>query len=166
MEVKEVVFVDLKAQVSYLKGLAEGLKIDEQSKEGKVIIKIIELLDNMVDELKELQDDHDELCEYTEAIDDDLTELEEDFFDQIGDDYTREEEDQDYGDGFTIECPNCREMVVVGEDLLDDDAPLEITCPGCGEIVLIDDDEEDWEEGEEDNLEEPVDPGDHQVDND
>lgn len=147
--------MDLKAQVSYLKGLAEGLKIDEQQKEGKIIIKIIDLLDNLVDELKELQDDHDELCEYTEAIDDDLTELEEDFFDQVGDEPKSKDEERDYGEGFTIECPNCREMVVVGEDLLDDDSPLEVTCPGCGEIVLIDD--EDWDE---DDLEEPADTGD------
>ncbi len=140
--------MDLKAQVSYLKGLAEGLKIDEEQKEGKMITKIIDLLDNLVDELAELQEDHDELCEYTEAIDDDLTELEENYFDQDEDELEleNEKEYEDYGEGFTIECPNCREMVVIGADLLDGDSPLEVTCPGCGEIVLIDD--EDWEEDE------------------
>ena len=44
----------------------------------------------------------------------------------------------------SVECPNCREVVVVPEDLLDQDAAIEVTCPGCGEVVLIDD--EDWEE--------------------
>ncbi len=151
--------MDLKAQVSYLKGLTEGFGISEQEKEGKILIKIIDLLDNLVDEFKELQDDHDELCEYTEAIDDDLTELEETCFDQDDDDdesdHKDDEEEQDYDEGFTIECPNCREMVVVGGDLLDDDSPLEVTCPSCGEVVLIDD--EDWDEND---LEEPEDTGD------
>ncbi len=156
--------MDLKAQVSYLKGLAEGLKIDEQEKEGKILTKIIDLLDNLVDELRELQEDHDELCEYTEAIDDDLTELEEDFFDQVDeendeDDIEKKDGNHDYDEGFTIECPNCREMVVVGADLLNDDSPLEVTCPACGEIVLIDD--EDWEE---DELEKPADDGEQEED--
>ena len=100
--------MDLKAQVSYLKGLAEGLKIDQEEKEGKIIIHMIDLLDNLVDELQELQGDHDELCEYTEAIDDDLTELEEDFFDQVETEPEDKDMELDYGEGFTIECPNCR----------------------------------------------------------
>ena len=43
---------DLKAQVSYLKGLAEGLALDEESKEGKLLLQIVDLLDEMAYEIE------------------------------------------------------------------------------------------------------------------
>ncbi len=136
---------DLKARVSYLRGFAEGLELGEESKEQKVLHRIIDLLENMTDEIEQLSVDYEELFEYTEAIDDDLTEMEEDFYEDAEDVV-----DDDYGDymdelegGFSLECPNCREIVVVDDDLLDQDASIEVTCPGCGEVVLVDD--EEWD---------------------
>jgi len=149
---------DLKARVSYLKGYTEGIDLGDESKEQKILQRIIDLLEDMADEIEHLRVDYEELFEYTEAIDDDLSEIEEDF-------YEDEEEDEDefdeYEDGFSIECPNCREIVVFDENILDQDSSIEVTCPGCGEAVLVDDEEwyEDFEElsdldeKEEDNKE-------------
>ena len=36
-------------RVSYLKGLAEGLGIDEESKEGKLLLHIIDALEDFAD---------------------------------------------------------------------------------------------------------------------
>ncbi len=137
---------DLKARVSYLRGFTEGLELGEESKEQKVLHRIIDLLEDMTDEIEQLSVDYEELFEYTEAIDDDLTEMEEDFYEDaegVDDDY------DDYLDefegGFSMECPNCREIVVVDDDLLDQDASIEVTCPGCGEVVLVDDEEWDMD---------------------
>jgi len=139
---------DLKARVSYIRGLAEGLGLGEESKEQKIMQKMIDLLEGMAEEIEELQVDYEELFEYTEAIDDDLTELEEDFYEDVDedDDEDYEYDFDEYEGGFSIECPNCREIVVVDDELLDQDSAIEVTCPGCGEVVLVDD--EEWEEAE------------------
>ena len=136
---------DLKAQVSYLKGLAEGLALDEESKEGKLLLRIVDLLDEMAHEIEQLKTEYEELFEYTEALDEDLADLEDDFYE----DYDDHEDDDDY-ECFTVECPNCREMVEISEDLLHTDSPVKVTCPRCKEIVMIDD--EDWEDEDLDEL--------------
>jgi len=145
---------DLKARVSYIRGLAEGLGLGEESKEQKIMQKMIDLLEGMAEEIEELQVDYEELFEYTEAIDDDLTELEEDFYEDVDedDDEDYEYDFDEYEGGFSIECPNCREIVVVDDELLDQDSAIEVTCPGCGEVVLVDD--EEWEEAEAEEEEE------------
>ncbi len=139
---------DLKASVSYLRGFTEGLDLGEESKEQKVLQRIIDLLEDMTDEIEQLRVDYEELFEYTEAIDDDLTELEEDFYeDEYDDDDDDDELDYDYEEfdgGFSIECPNCREIVLIEDDILDAEEAVEVTCPGCGEIVLVDD--EEWDD--------------------
>ncbi|HOA35298.1 MAG TPA: AraC family transcriptional regulator [Bacillota bacterium] len=134
---------DLKAQVSYLKGLAEGLALDEESKEGKLLLQIVDLLDEMAYEIEDLKTGYEELLEYTEALDEDLGELEDDFYED------HDEDDDDY-ESFTVECPNCREMVEISDDLLHTDSAIKITCPRCSEIVMIDD--EDWEDEDLDEL--------------
>ncbi|NLA25761.1 MAG: AraC family transcriptional regulator [Firmicutes bacterium] len=138
---------DLIARVSYLKGLAEGLSLDEESKEGKLLLRIVDLLDEMAGAVVQLQTDYEELFEYSEALDEDLAELEDDFYE---DDV--EDDDDDYGEYecFTVECPNCGEMVEISEDLLHTDIPVKVTCPVCNEVVLIDD--EEWEDEDFDEL--------------
>ncbi|HSW35580.1 MAG TPA: hypothetical protein VLH18_03150, partial [Candidatus Limnocylindrales bacterium] len=131
---------DLKARVSYLRGFTEGLELGEESKEQKILHRVIALLGDMVEEIDQLRIDYEELFEYTEAIDEDLTELEEDFYEDEDDDDDEDEDDDDDFDGsFSVECPNCREVVVVDDDILDQESSIEVTCPGCGEVVLVDD---------------------------
>ncbi|MDZ4132802.1 MAG: AraC family transcriptional regulator [Dethiobacteria bacterium] len=134
---------DLKARVSYLRGFTEGLDLGDESKEQKVLQRVIDLLEDMTDEIEQLRVDYEELFEYTEAIDEDLTEMEEDFYDDDGED-DDDDDSEDFDGGFSIECPNCREIVVVDDDILDQETSIEVTCPGCGEVVLVDD--EEWEE--------------------
>ncbi len=134
---------DLKARVSYLRGFTEGLDLGDESKEQKVLQRVIDLLEDMTDEIEQLRVDYEELFEYTEAIDDDLTEIEEDFYEDDDEDLDYDYDD-DFEGGFSIECPNCREIVVVDDDLLDQESSIEVTCPGCGEVVLVDD--EEWDD--------------------
>ena len=42
--------MEISEKVAYLKGLAEGLKLDEETKEGKLIAAIIDVLDAMAEE--------------------------------------------------------------------------------------------------------------------
>lgn len=142
---------DLMARVSYLKGLAEGLALNEESKEGKLLLRIVDLLNEFAGEIEQLKEDYEELFEYTEALDEDLAELEDDFYE----DHDAHPGEPIYEESFTVECPNCRELVEISDDLLHTESSIKVTCPQCGEVVLIDD--EDWEDEELDDLLDEVD---------
>jgi len=118
-------------KVAYLQGLADGLDIDDSSDEGRVLLKIIDVLDDMSDALADLAVSHDELYEQVEAIDEDLADLETEVYE--GDDYDYDDDDDDL-DYFEIECPHCKELVCIDEDLLEDDA---IICPNCEQEIEI-----------------------------
>ena len=69
-------------KVSYLKGLAEGLGIDETQKEGKIIKAIIDVLDDVAFTVADLEDGFDELVDQVDMIDEDLDSLVEDLYDE------------------------------------------------------------------------------------
>ena len=43
--------MEISEKVAYLKGLAEGLNLDTESKEGKLIAAIIDVLDDMAEKI-------------------------------------------------------------------------------------------------------------------
>ncbi len=123
---------DLIKNVSYLKGLTDGLKIEEKSDEGKVLVKIIECLDEMAEAIYDLAADQDDLFDQVEAIDEDLSEVEDIVFDEDDDDYYDDEDDFEY---FEVECPKCHETIYIDDDFFDDDKP--IVCPNCDEEIEL-----------------------------
>ena len=80
-------------KVAYLRGLADGLELDESSKEGKVLVNIIDTLDAFVEVMEDMIDDQLDLEEYVNFIDEDLADLEEDFY----------EEDEEFEDDFDFD---------------------------------------------------------------
>ena len=113
-------------KVAYLKGLADGLNIDtEKSKEGKLISVIIDVLEEMGMTIEDLEESVENLGEELDAVSDDLSDVEEAVFED--DD---EEDDCCCGDDdfFEVECPNCKEELVIDEDVLLAGA---IECPSC-----------------------------------
>ena len=96
----------LKEQISYLKGLSEGLDINTaDSKEGKLIASIIETLTLMADEIDNLIENQLDIGDELDAISEDLADVEqfvyeddddEDFFDY--DDYDDEDDFDDEDD--------------------------------------------------------------------
>lgn len=122
-------------KVAYLKGLAEGLKVNESSNEGRLILAIIDVLDKMTDSISQLETDQEISQEQIDLIDEDLTDLEEFVYDDEEDEDDEDKEDDDYG-FFEVDCPNCHEKVYLDEDMLDSDD--EITCPKCKEVIEID----------------------------
>ena len=121
---------NLSDRVSYLKGLAEGLKLDTEKNEGKLIEKILELLADMTEEMAAMHSDHDELSEYVEAIDNDLSDLEDAVMgDGEGEDED-EEDDEEEDDGLVeYTCPHCGEEMTFEVDSFDFDE--DYLCPNC-----------------------------------
>ncbi|UNC92558.1 CD1247 N-terminal domain-containing protein [Candidatus Contubernalis alkaliaceticus] len=129
---------DLRGKLAYLKGLSEGLDLDSNSKEGKLFSQIIFLLEGITDVVDNLQADYDEMFEYVEAIDQDLTDLEDDVYEEPFDD-----EEEDDLEEFSLECPDCNEIVYIDGDTLDE-ADIEVLCPNCHRVVFVQG--ELWEE--------------------
>jgi len=115
-------------RVAYLRGLVEGLGIEESTKEGKVIANIIEVLGDFADAINELNESQEELDEYVEALDEDLANVEDELFDEEDD----EEDDYDF---IEVECPHCNEYVYLDEEVLDKGE--EVLCPNCHEPIEV-----------------------------
>ncbi|WP_250673064.1 CD1247 N-terminal domain-containing protein [Paraclostridium ghonii] len=121
-------------EVAYLKGLAEGLEISKETKEGKIINKIVDVLESFADAIVELEEEQIELIEYVESIDEDLSDVEDDIYEEDEDD---EDDEFNY---IEMECPNCNDFVEIDEELLYDEA-IDIVCPNCQAIILSAEDE-------------------------
>ena len=52
---------DLNSKLGYLRGLAEGLGINDETKEGKIIQQMISILDEIGNSLDALKEDYEEL---------------------------------------------------------------------------------------------------------
>jgi len=59
-------------KVAYLKGLVEGLGLDETTKEGRIIKAIIDVIDDMSLTVSDMEDGLSEMSEQIDAIDEDL----------------------------------------------------------------------------------------------
>src|SRR5690554_6623272 len=117
----------IQEKVAYLKGLTEGLGLNESTSEGKVLLHIVEILDDMADALEGLAEAQEELEEYVEVMDEDLSDLEDDLYD---------DDLEDEIDFCQVECPECGEIVYVDIDMLDEEN--KITCPNCEEELEVD----------------------------
>ena len=93
-------------KAAYLKGLAEGLSLDPDKNETKLINAMIDVIDEMALSIADLEDSLDMVVEQLDAVDEDLSEVE---------DYLFEEDDDECagccgsGDYFEVECPACGE---------------------------------------------------------
>ena len=124
----------LTEKLAYIKGLAEGLGVDETTKEGKVLLALVDLMDDVTTAVSELESDMDQAYEELDAIDEDLTDIE---------DFLWEDEDEDDCDCCDCDCDDddeCDCCDCEDDDELFDGGIYEITCPKCGEIVCMDED--------------------------
>jgi len=141
-------------KVAYLKGLAEGLGIDSEKKEGKLISVIIDTLEDIAFELADFDESASAIMEEIDAISDDLADVEEFVFGTDDDccccGHNHDDDDDDDDDDFvySVTCPSCNTEFVVEEDEI---LGGEVECPDCGETLEIEvDDDDEFEEEDED----------------
>ena len=151
-------------KAAYLKGLMDGLNLDTEKAEGKMIAAIVDLLGDVTRRLTDVEettiaisDELDEIEEDLDAIEDFILDEDEDDYEDYDDedyddedDYYDDEDDYDdegfdFGDEDTtiyeVECA-CGEIINFDEETLEKGSML---CPNCGETLefsLEDDDEE------------------------
>jgi ssDNA-binding Zn-finger/Zn-ribbon topoisomerase 1 len=142
--------MEITEKVAYLKGLAEGMELNAEKKEGKLLLAIIDVLEDIALELSDIEDAQEELGEGLDAVSDDLEDVEDLLYGE--DDEDSEYELDDLGedeDCYATTCPTCEESIYFDESVLEDG---EVICPNCGEKLEFDLeslDEDDGEDGEE-----------------
>ena len=152
--------MNISEKAAYLKGYMDGLELDTEKPEGKMIAKIVELLCDVskrVTDIEEttiaISDELDEIEEDLDAIEDFIMDEDDDFEDYEEDELDWDE-DEDYEEGFDfgdedttiyeVECA-CGEIINFDEETLEEGS---MTCPNCGELLefsLEDDEDEDEE---------------------
>ena len=120
-------------KVAYIRGLAEGLELDDSKKEVKVLNAIIDLLDDLAMSLADLEDGYSDMADQLDAVDEDLGSLEDDFYGDDEDD--EDDEDTCY---YEVTCPNCHETICLSEDIIEDG---QMDCSNWGETLEFDIDE-------------------------
>ena len=136
----EVTCMKLGEKVSYLKGLMDGLELDQTTKEGKVIALMADILSDMSEYFEDVQDQIDEIVEVVDSIDDDLCDIEDDLYGDEEDEDYADDEDYDFDDEddeelYEVCCPTCGDSIQLNESMLEEG---EMTCPNCGEHLEFD----------------------------
>ena len=144
-------------KVAYLRGLADGLGIDKASKEGKLFLAAMDVLDSFAADIEDLERNSSDLADAIDDIGEDMAYLEDLCIGSAGD---YEDDDDDGDDGFVcggdcstctsgcdeteyeVTCPECGKVI----NLFEDDLAFGSTvCPECGESIELDTDGEDEE---------------------
>ena len=128
--------MEIMEKVAYLKGLAEGMELDTDKKEGKLLAAIIDVLEDIALEMEDIEDEQAELADGLDAVSDDLEDVEDVVFgdDEEDDEYYEDELDEDE-DCYATTCPTCEETIYFDESILEDG---EVVCPNCGEKLEFD----------------------------
>ena len=140
---------------AYLKGLMDGLKLNTESDEGKMIAAIVDLLGDLTRKVTDIEDTTIAISDELDEIEEDLDAIEDFIMDEEEDDYEDEEdfdwddEDEEFEEGFDfgdedttiyeVQCV-CGEVINFDEETLEEGS---IICPNCGETLEFDVEEDE-----------------------
>ncbi len=151
-------------KAAYLKGLMDGLDLDTEKAEGKMISAIVDLLGDVTRRLHDVEETTIAISDELDEIEDDLDAIEDYILDEDEDDWDDEDDDDedydwddddeddyddegfDFGDEdsiiYEVKCP-CGEVINFDEETLERGS---ISCPNCGETLEFSVDEDEDEE--------------------
>lgn len=136
-------------KLAYLKGLIEGLGLDDTKKDTRVIYNLVELLEDMVFNQTKYAEKLKDLQEQVDAVDEDLGEIEKEIYDDECDcvppvsSRAPQQSGGKKGNGkspaselyYEVTCPTCSETITLDEDTINEG---EVDCPSCGEKLEFD----------------------------
>ncbi len=151
---------------AYLKGLMDGLKLNTESDEGKMIAAIVDLLGDVTKKVADIEDTTIAISDELDEIEEDLDAIEDYILDEDEDDDDEDEDDEfwpydedededddeigdegfDFGDEETtvyeVRCA-CGNIIDFDEEVLESGS---IVCDKCGETLEFTFDDEDDED--------------------
>ena len=121
-------------RISYLQGLAEGMKLNPEKDSHRLILEILDVLGEVGDAFEALAESHGELSDYVESIDEDLADLEADLYDDEDEELAEDEDGEDFESSIEYECPHCGTVIQLDPDDVDFDDDAK--CPECGKDLF------------------------------
>ncbi|MGN0578665.1 MAG: CD1247 N-terminal domain-containing protein [Ruminiclostridium sp.] len=122
-------------KVSYIKGLAEGLKVDESTAEGKIIAAIIDVLGDIAVNIEDIDSDLADLTDVVNDVEEAVYDLEDEVYGEDEDCCCDDDCCDDEDDMYEITCPNCNNTITTDFDVISSGS---IDCPNCGEKLEFD----------------------------
>ena len=111
-------------KVAYIKGLAEGLGLDDSTKEGKVLAAIIDALEDIAHNVEEIDEELNTVADVMTDMEESLSDLEDCVYDEDDDCCC-----DDCDDMYELTCPACNNSITVDYDVISSGS---IVCPNCG----------------------------------
>lgn len=110
----------IKAKVAYIRGMMDGLAIDLDTKEGKVLSAMLSLMEEMADKIDEIDLRQEELETY------------------IGDDIYYEDSEANFDEEDFVEflCHRCGETIYIDKSIVNNKEQIE--CPNCTYNLMSD----------------------------
>lgn len=129
-------------KVSYIKGLAEGLKLNTETNEGKILAAILDVLGDIAINIEDIDADLADLTDVVGDVEDSLIDLEDEVYgDGDSSDFAGDYDDDDAL--YEITCPSCNNTITADYDILSSGT---IDCPNCGSTLEFDLDQLDDEQ--------------------
>ena len=125
---------NLSKKICFLQGYSEGLDLSNDSKEGKVLNLIIDILGEMSDKLEEFESTQEEIIDFIESLDEQGTNA----------NNLLAQENINSNVELELDCPLCKTIFTIKEQELytEDD----IVCPECNTVILSEETDSSFEE--------------------
>lgn len=138
--------MDIREKAAYVKGLLDGLELDKNDKQTKLLTAVVALLQDMAEDISDLEQSYDDVCDQYDALDETVSEIAEYCFDDEDFDDDGEDSDEDNVE-YEFTCPTCGKTSYIDEESFNFGG---MTCPNCGETLEFDfsDDEDGTSEPE------------------
>ncbi len=113
----------LSEQVFYLRGLCNGLDFDGTTKEGRVLLAVINALDVAAAEAQEMRQEIEDVSGLVDDVSMDVLKL-------MDNRHADEDEEADTTGYLELSCPKCHQKVYIERETFD--ITQGQTCPLCG----------------------------------
>lgn len=121
---------ELTNRAAYLKGLAEGMKLDKETNEGRLLSEIIDFLNDAAAEINAIDNEQGFIADKIDDMDEKIEVIGNEVFDEFYDDDYDDDDNE-----FSIRCQECGEDICVTDDDLMEG---EVVCPNCGTEIEFD----------------------------
>ena len=115
-------------KVSYIKGLAEGMKLNTETPEGKILAAVIDVLGDIALNIEDIDSDLSDVSDVVTDLEESVMDLEDEVYGE--DEYDRADDDDD--DLYELTCPTCNNTITADFDVI---ANGRIECPNCGSTI-------------------------------
>lgn len=129
-------------KVSYIKGLAEGLALDDSTKEGRIIGAMLDVLTDIADNLNEVDEELDDVASVMTDIEESVADLEDEVYGEYDDEDDDDFDEDDLGELYETTCPACNNTIRFDYEQAEKGG---MDCPNCGQHLQFELEDDDAE---------------------